>query len=913
MVFIRRFAGRRLMGWLRVASAIPSLLCLLAPKASGDGFPSDPLGWPATTALTKPWTRWWWLGSAVEPREITRELEAFSAAGIGGVEICPIYGAIGAESRFVPYLSEAWMTALDHTLKEAERLGMKVDLTTGTGWPFGGPKVDESIASANLTSYRKSWSGGEKRKESLPKGRLICLQAESSGQRIDLSSSVSNGILEWAAPAGDWTVRGLFSASPIQKVKRAAPGGEGNVLDPFSPEAMDLYFQPFQQALAKLGPLQPRAHFHDSFEYYQAAWTREFPKQFESRRGYSLLSQLAAFQGDAAPELVERVRSDYRRTLDELHHDYLQRWHDRVKSQGSITRNQAHGSPGNLLDHYAVSEIPETEIFQEVSEDQIPMLRFASSAAHLTGRPLSSSESFTWLDEHFQVKPAKLKDAADFVFLSGANHLFFHGIPYSPPDAGWPGWLFYASTHMGENGGLWRDLPAFNAYIRRCQSVLQSGSPSADVLLYFPMEDIRARDEGMLPLLTVHDQAKWLWPTSFYKTSMELWKAGHPFDFVSDRLLESAVVEKGSILMGGIRYPALNLSGVKRIPIGTLKKVLSLAEAGGTVIFTEGVPTDVPGFDHHDERLSELGRLMKPFTGQQGVVAVGAGKVVLARSSLTEVLAGLGIRSETMTSAGLRFVRRTTGNGHHYFIANRSADRFSGTVRPSVPFRSAVLLNPWSDASARKLIVSESGESRGFHLDLEPGESCVVRTFSEAEVDAAPVPTDEPAGDPIGVGGPWNVQFIEGGPVLPKPQTQERTAFWTAVPDAEAKTFSGTARYRASIHLDAPEDKRWRIELGAVAETARVTINGRSAGVSWVPPHRLDVTGLVKSGTNVIEIEVTNLAANRIADLDRRGVSWKRFHEINFVNRAYKPFDASTWSTIDSGLAGPVRLVPLKR
>jgi len=57
--------------------------------------------------------------------------------------------------------------------------------------------------------------------------------------------------------------------------------------------------------------------------------------------------------------------------------------------------------------------------------------------------------------------------------------------------------------------------------------------------------------------------------------------------------------------------------------------------------------------------------------------------------------------------------------------------------------------------------------------------------------------------------------------------------------------------------------------------------------------------------------EVTNLAANRIRDLDRRGVPWKNFHEINFVNIDYKPFDASEWLLAPSGLLGPVRLVPL--
>lgn len=876
-------------------------------------FPEDPLAWPKVSCETRPWTRWWWLGSAVEPAEITRELEAFASAGIGGVEICPIYGAVGAESRFVPYLSGAWVSALEHTLKEAARLGMKVDLTTGTGWPFGGSQVDESIASSNLSSYRKVLQSGQKLVERLPKGRLICLLAESAGQRIDLSPSVRDGQLEWTTPAGDWTVRGLFTTAPIQKVKRAAPGGEGNVLDPFSPEAMDRYFQPFEKALAGLGPLQPRAHFHDSFEYYQAAWTPLFEDRFEKRRGYSLQSQLAAFQGDGAAETVSRVRSDYRLTLDELHREYLQRWHDRVKAAGSITRNQAHGSPGNLLDHYAVSEIPETEIFQDVSEDQIPMLRFASSAAHLSGRRLSSCESFTWLDEHFQVKPRKLKDAADFVFLSGANHLFFHGIPYSPPDAGWPGWLFYASTHMGENGGLWRDLPAFSAYLRRCQSVLQEGSPSADALLYFPMEDIRARDEGMLPLLTVHDQAKWLWPTPFYKTSMELWAAGHPFDFVSDRLLEKAVVENGRILLGGNRYPVLNLSGVQRIPLETMRKVLSLADAGATVVFTGGLPADVPGFAAHDERLAELLRLIKPLSGGRSEVAFGSGRILLEGGSLVGALKRLEIRAETMTASGLRFVRRSTGSGYHYFIVNRSPERFSGIVRPSVPFRSALLLDPWSDAGAGKLAISGNGRESGFQLELDPGESCVVRTFTDLEVDAPSLVVDVPAGDPVGLNGPWVIDFIEGGPSLPKSLTIERTACWTAGAVEELKAFSGTARYRTSVRMGDPQATRWMLDLGTVAETARVTVNGRSAGVSWAPPHRLEVSGLLKQGDNTIEVEVTNLAANRIADLDRRGVPWKRFHEINFVNLAYKPFDASAWPVIDSGLAGPVRLLPLKR
>lgn len=907
MLWFRRFPMRGSPSRLLKTLVTVGCWSLSLTSTFASDFPEDPLAWPAAGPSCKPWTRWWWLGSAVDPKEITRELEAFSSAGLGGVEICPIYGAVGAESHYLPFLSSEWMAAFEHVLKEAKRLGLGVDLTTGTGWPFGGGHVTDSMASSSLIPFRKVLTTEGPCVESLPKGRLLCLRGESEKGVVDLVPFVKNGRLEWNAPPGKLKLTGLFTQAPIQKVKRAAPGGEGSVLDPFSPSAMDRYFSRFSTALSKLGPLQPRAHFHDSFEYYQAAWTTELPEEFQRRRGYEIFSQLDAFLGDAAPETVARVRSDYRLTLDELHGDYLRHWHDRAKENGSITRNQAHGSPGNLLDHYAVSEIPETEIFKEVSEDQIPMLRFASSAAHVTGRTLSSSETFTWLDEHFQVRPAKLKDAADFVFLGGVNHLFFHGIPYSPPDAGWPGWLFYASTHLGENGGLWRDLPAFTGYLRRCQSILQSGEPTADVLVYFPMEDIRARDEGVLPLLTIHDQAKWLWPTPFYRTSMELWNTGHPFDFVSDQLLRTAVIVDGQIQMGKVRYPVLNLPGVKRIPLETMSHVLSLAEQGATVIITDGLPEDVPGFHQHDERRARLIELLKPFSGRSGDVPFGRGRVVISPVPLSKDLGARGIEPESMVGNGLRFVRRSHAEGHHYFIVNRGAKPFSGEIRLASPFQSVVLLDPWSDGAART--AGSSGSM--VRLNLEAGESCILRTFTNRRIGAAPLPEDVPAGEALVVKGPWTMEFISGGPALPSVKSLEATRFWTSLEDKDVLDFSGTVRYRTSVIIPQVDGSRWRLDLGDVRETARVSINGRSAGVSWSPPHRLEVGGLLKPGENRIEIEVTNLAANRIAELDRRGVSWKRFHEINFVDRSYKPFDASRWPVIESGLGGPVMLQKL--
>jgi len=857
---------------------------------AGD-FPNDPLAWPAVTSTNKPWTRWWWLGSAVDEKNLTAQLEDFAKTGLGGVEICPIYGAMGAEDRFLKFLSPGWVAAVGHTTNEAKRLGLGVDLTTGTGWPFGGPMVTPDMASASRLMIRGEAEGGKPAALDLPDGKIQCLTAyPESGEPVDLASNISQGKLHWTPPAGKWKILGIGSQSPIQKVKRAAPGGEGNVLDPFSAGAMTKYLGAFDAAFAESTAPVPRAHFHDSFEYYGAEWTSSFPADFKNARGYDLPDQLPAFSGIGDADTVTRVRSDYRETLDELHHAYLKRWHDWAKEHGSVTRNQAHGSPGNLLDHYAVSDIPETEIFRHVDENQIPMLRIPASAAHANGTPLVSAETFTWLGEHFQVTPEMLKEAADFVFLGGVNHVFFHGIPYSPADVKWPGWLFYASTHMGPNGGLWHDLPAFTSYLQRCQSILQEGKPSSDVLLYYPIHDLRHSSSEKLPLFTVHNQDQWLWPTTFYKTSMDLWNHGITFDYASDRMLAKATVRDGEILLGDNTFSVLVLPGIKRLQPQSLKRILELRGQGATVIIQDGWPQEVPGFNHQSERRDALLALQK-----------SASNVISCNGSIIPALATSGIRQETMTGAGLRFVRRTHAEGYHYFIVNRGKETFNGAVPIGTPFQSALVLDPWTSKTG---VVSP-----GFPLRLEPGESILIRTFTGRKIEGQPWPT--PAANPLAItlNGPWEIEFTDGGPVLPKGANITTLGSWTTLPDHDVKNFSGTASYTATFDFSGSDKAPARLDRGKVAETARVWMNGQPLGISWCSPHIIDLGDSLKSGKNFLRVEVTNLAANRIADLDRRKVSWKAFHEINFVNIDYKSFDASGWPALDSGLLGPVQLL----
>lgn len=867
---------------------LASLLGLVAEEtSSGDCDPGKE---------AKPWTRWWWLGSGVDQVNLTAQLEAFALAGLGGVEICPIYGAKGFEDRDLKFLSKDWVAMLAHTSRECERLGLGMDLTTGTGWPFGGPSVSPEMASQALVSLREDVEGGLFEME-LPADKLVALMAfPEEGDPVDLADRVKGNKLKWKVPEGHWRIRGIAAKKAIQKVKRAAPGGAGNVLDPYSVVGMKTYLGGFDKALSGFSAKLPRAHFHDSFEYYGADWTTNILSVFEKQHGYDLRRHLPALMGEGDRELVGRVGHDYKETLDELHRAYLETWRNWADGQGSLTRNQAHGSPGNLLDHYAVAGIPETEIFRHVDEGQIPMLQFASSAAHVTGKRLVSAESFTWLGEHFQVTPAALKEAADFLWLGGVNHIFYHGVPYSPEEAGWPGWLFYASTHMGINGGLWRDLPAFNAYVARVQSELQKGEADTSVLLYFPVHDLWSVPSKQLPLFTIHNQEEWLRTMPFYDVAMEMWNKGVACDFISDRLLANARVNEGLIVLGGAAFKTLVIPKLNALPVKTAAQLKRLADEGASIAFLGDIPSNAPGLAGMNDADGPKKVLSKAPQIEEGV-------------DLSSHLDNRGIEGEPITDHGLRFVRRRTDDGHSWFIVNRSGGSIDAWIPLNLAFKSACFLDPSRAERFGRVEQRMNGDHREIHFVMAPGESRILRTSpDDPDVGVASWSDYPESSDGIPIGGPWNISFIDGGPELPPVQQSKEPILWTSFAGETYRSFSGTAKYSTSF--DVSEEGSYLLDLGKVAETCRVRLNGKNAGQSFFPPHRFDVSSHLRLGTNTLEVEVSNLAANRIADLDRRKVPWKAFHEINFVNIDYKPFDASSWKSLDSGLLGPVKLTP---
>jgi hypothetical protein len=902
----------------RAALAFFALVAISGLSVQSQNSLPPEFQWPTPSRENRPWTRWWWLGSAVDKTNLTRLLTEYRDAGIGGVEICPIYGAKGYEDRFIDFLSPKWIEMFAHTAAECKRLGLGLDLTTGTGWPFGGPNVSPEIASGKVVLKRYDVAGAEQFKTDLPQGQLQCLMAYSDkNEQLNLTDKVANRHVEWAAPAGKWRLYAVLESSPAQKVKRAAPGGEGNVLDPYSIKALDQYLARFDKAFADYHGEKPRSWFHDSFEYYGAQWTPDFFREFETRRGYDLRTQLPALFGEGPEDTVARVKSDYRETISDLHLAYIERWTEWCHAHGSISRDQAHGSPGNLVDIYAAADIPETEIFGSVEEKHIPMNKFSSSAAHIAGRKYASSESFTWLNEHFQTSLSQVKQAADYLFLSGVNHIFFHGIPYSPAEAPWPGWQFYAAVNFGPQGGLWRDLPEFNAYVTRCQSFFQTGAPDNDILVYYPIYDVW-NDPGELirpnPV-----------PKSLTNVVMTLWEKGYSFDYVSDRVLSKAECKDHKILLGGIDFNAVIVPECRVMPVATLERLIHLAKSGAMIIFQNHLPTEIPGLTDLERRrgaLREIESQIKWLNREKPLQesAIGEGRLIVS-PTVEPPINFSHVKREPAVESGLRFVRRKYAEGFIYFFANRSQETLAKYISLATPAESAVIFDPRFDSRVGTAELAGRGvgsfanraEVTMLHLQLQPGESCIVRTFTNRIVNGPRWNYFEESGPGQHIEGSWKIDFIEGEPSILKSVEVSELKSWTDFDLAELKSFAGTGRY--TITFDRPDAKAddWMLNLGKVCESARVKLNGHQLGVLWCTPFRETVGDWLKPGKNTLEVEVTNLAANRIADLDRRKVKWKYFYDINVASKRYRSLDASDWPLFDSGLLGPVTLTPLKK
>ena len=862
--------------------------------------------WPEVKPEAKAGARWWWLGSAVDKDNLRWTMQEYASHGIGALEITPLYGVQGNQANNIPYLSDKWMDMLREVQKNGREMGIEVDMATGTGWPFGGPWVPLEESACKAVFVNAQFSGGsvaalplQAPEKEAPYCRLSKVMAYWQGQAYDVTAYVADGRLTWS-PAditkaqirqadnkvlrkalklklkdmstAQWQVVALYVRYGVMRVKRAAPGGEGLVIDHFDRKAVANYLRHIEAAFERTNTPYPHTFFNDSYEVSEATWTPTLLDEFQKRRGYKLQDFLLLLQeGDS------RIVSDYRETLgDLLLENFTNQWTAWAHSHGAITRNQAHGSPANLIDCYAAVDIPEIEGFglsefnirglrkdagkTRKNDSDFSMLKYAPSAAHICGKPFTSSETFTWLTEHFRTSLSQLKPDIDLMFCAGVNHMFFHGTCYSPKDDPWPGWKFYASIDMSPTNSIWRDAPYFMQYVERCQSMLQWGEPDNDFLVYLPIRDMWQKQTGRLLMqFSIHAMGK-LAP-EFISSILDIDRAGFDCDYVSDRLLLSTTFQDGMLqTAAGTRYKGLVIPECQMMPDTVMQHIRQLKAQGAHIIY--------------GTRAADL--------------------AVAARPEMMK------------TACGLKAIRRRNATGYHYFIANLSPDDIH-TVEPlAVSFKDALWLNPMNgDIRPATTLGGDSVE-----ICLRSGESLILQTFNEplAAKPSAAKPTTEQA--TFALSQPWTLSFTEEAPRVAKTFPLASPQTWETLDDDSARVTMGTGIYTTRIRLTRKDlPGQWAIDLGDVRESARVYINGRFIGCAWAVPFVLDCKQALKAGWNDIRIEVTNLPANRIADYDRRGVRWRKMEEINVVDINYKRTTYEGWEPVKSGLNAPVTLI----
>ena len=817
--------------------------------------------WPTPGPEAKPGTRWWWLGSAVNKADLEWNMQQYASHGIGAVEITPIYGVQGNQHNNIPYLSDQWMSMLREVQSNGKKLGIEVDMATGTGWPFGGPWVPLEESACKVIFVEKDVVKG-----TTPDFSLSEKDAKNSKLDRIVAYDKDGNVVDIKSPTASKAIA-VYIKYGVMKVKRAAPGGEGLVIDHFDRKAVANYLKHIEEAFERTATPYPHTFFNDSYEVSEATWTPTLFEEFLKRRGYKLEANL--------PQLIKgdiKTVSDYRETLsDLLLENFTQQWTAWAHSHGAITRNQAHGSPANLIDCYAAVDIPEIEGFglsdlgikglrtdpgkTRKNDADYSMFKYAPSAAHICGKPYTSSETFTWLTEHFRTSLSQLKPDLDLMFCAGVNHMFFHGTCYSPKNDPWPGWKFYASMDMSPTNSIWRDAPYFMQYVERCQSFLQWGQPDNDFLVYLPIRDMWQKNpHKLLMQFSIHAMGQ-LAP-EFRQAILDIDRAGFDCDYISERLLMNVSYHDGMLQTeGGTRYRALIIPGSGNMPEKVKAHIDALKAQGAKIIY--GTDTDKMNAAARPEAMK--------------------------------------------TQFGLKAIRRRNDTGYHYFIANLTSADIDAYIPLAVDYKSATLFNPLNG----DIIPAEVKDGK-IRLNLRSGQSIIVQTSNQPSENIA---LTSELSEEIELKNPWTLSFLDENPHVSETFRLDAPKTWESLSDSAAVTM-GTGVYTTEFKLSARQArKHWQIDLGDVRESARVYINGEFVGCAWSVPFVLDCRNTLRKGKNSLRIEVTNLPANRIADLDRRGIKWRKMEEINVVDINYKRTTYEAWTPVPSGLNSKVMLI----
>jgi len=936
-------------------------------------------GWDNPPSTYRPHTRWWWPGNAVTKEGIDWELEQMKAQGLGGVEIMSFLKIY--DKGNIEFGSPEFFDMVDHTVQKARELGMEVTPPLGPGWNHGNAWVPKEDGSKALVISEQQVKGGKtgevdlvlpsepgyaarnkKQLEAVVAVKLDEKGNPDTGQRVDLTGAIK-GQRDFAnkpdlkvgvdLPEGDWRLLGFWTVYTGQKCAAEDYEPTSVVVDHFDQKAIRRYAESivgrYQKLFGKDFGQTVDSFFGDSFEMEQefSLWGAGLFERFKKEKGYDLRPYLPMLKYDGAPE-TPYVRYDVGSFLHESGMEgIIGTMADYAGEVGVQMRQQPHYRfTAELIEASGRVQRPETENTKR-SFDPMFWHKLTTAGAQFypsAGKRWVSAEAFTFIDEKYRVSMEEIKRATDLFLRDGITQFYNHGYFYTPEKELAPARDLIWMNRISHVSPWWPYYRGLADYQARASFLERQGRARANVLVYSPMPTVWS-ERVEFPCKNVRD-------VPFGNLPKTLVASGYDFDFVNDDLLlNHSEVKDGKLVINGLAYPVLILPRVLFLSPETLAVIGRFVRGGGTVFALNTLPEKSTGLTGHEESDKKLGEMIGAlFAAGGGEKKVGDGKTYFlpgcdgfdylkrwapgavewaATPPLSPAYAGFikdlgGCISPDFEivgqplSNGLTFRHTRVGQVDVWFICNLQPDAVKTDVILNTKERFPQIWNPMTGAiyAASSSRATDDGRLV-LAVELQPWESQFVLLTPQPDPTLHPAPDfRQKASFPLE--GAWAVEFHGMGGVTAK-MDLPKLVDWTTLPGL--KDFSGTALYTLDANLPPDltgKNKTVFLDLGKVQEVAEVRINGIWAGVAWMQPYRVDVTGLLKPGKNQIQIRVANSLWNYAAGMDKPnpipeelqahyGTTWKEKYNGWDSLQAIKKNNNN--DRISSGLIGPVTLI----
>lgn len=710
---------------------------------------------------------------------------------------------------------------------------------------------------------------------------------------VDVTANYINGKLSWNAPEGNWKII-RYGWSLTGKQNHPAPlEATGLEVDKLDPEAWTRYFHTYLDMYKDasdglMGQRGVQYVLTDSYEAECETWTPAMFNEFKTRRGYDLKKWLPVLSGEiiGSTQQSDAFLFDWRTTIGELIADNYTLLSKIAKEDygmlGRYTESHEGGRAyvGDGMDLKATAEVPMSAMWVTapwvpIGPDGQPDMsvydaddKESASVAHIYGQNIAAAESMTAPGgggKSYSYHPGNLKYVADRELSNGINRFVIHESAHQPDDVHVPGMSLGGIGQWFNRHDSWAPMADIWAdYMSRSCFMLQAGKNVADILYYY------GEDANI---------------TSLFQRSPSI-PIGYQWDYLNpDGLLHHISYDKGQLVStGGTAYKVLWMDrNMEVMSMPVLKKIASLVQAGAWI---GGVRPSRPASLNDD--VTEFAALVADIwdSGRNNVVET---------KELADLLKAAGISEDVNIPVGFKFLHRTLPGIEIYWVNKPAKDYQTTTLSFRVNGMKPMLWHPDNGLQEEVSYTQHDGRT-DVRLNLVPDDAVFVVFSGKAENEFISPAVVKKSETPLD--GKWTIYFQEkrGAPTSAEFTT---LGSYTDSTDEGIKYFSGIASFTKSFEVQQGE--KTVLDLGRVADLAKVYVNGEYCGAAWKEPYLVDISKAVKLGSNSLEVKVANVWVNRLIGDEQPGATRIGWTDAQGFN-GQEPL-------LPAGLLGPVKVI----